>query len=212
MRWLRVCHAHWEMWGLGYCRPLSDSHVSMLGPTPLQPQVATQAQRRTFWSLQDSSGLRTGLILTVLEAESIIRGGQSWHPQWHRETLTSSMFRKQHSVVTDWVTSFTGNGTAKAQGQRAAQWMPGRRGELASGCLWVITSLELDRCAGCATHASISMLFCVLSMAQMAHFTKRVNLPPQSPISQIGPQNPGLWVSKRGQGEATRKTSPALPP
>lgn len=90
----------------------------------------------------------------VPEAESIIRGGQSWHPQWHRETLTSSMFRKQHSVVTDWVTSFTGKGTAKAQGQRAAQWMPGRRGGLASGCLWVITSLELDRCAGCATHAS----------------------------------------------------------
>lgn len=85
--------------------------------------MAAQVQRCTFWPLTDLSGLGTGLVLMAPEA--------GIYPKWsaelaptvaQRETLTSSMLRKQHSMATDWVTSFAGNATAaKAQGQRAAQ-------------------------------------------------------------------------------------------
>lgn len=60
---------------------------------------------------------------------------QSWLPWWQRETLTSSMLRKQNSVST----SLTGHGTAKAQGQRAGSSVAAGEGKgVGSGCLRAI--------------------------------------------------------------------------
>lgn len=66
-------------------------------------------------------------------------------------------------------------------------------GGLASSCLWVITSLELDRCAGCATYAStMHAALCTFHGSNGAIFTKRVNPPPPKPHLPIRSSEP--WV------------------
>lgn len=68
---------------------------------------------------------------------------------------------------------------------QAAQWLPGRGREWEAAAFGRLRSLELDRWAGYAIHASLlKYVRCAVSMARMAYFTKCVIYHPRAPSPQ----------------------------